>query len=229
MKANGWTLHTIAIRANIGYTTLRRICKGETEEPKFNTIEAILDVVATASAKAEFISCHFPKESKYHHPFTTGGTKEPISLDPDVDHYLRITPHCALLILATTPIGISKETAFKISGEAGPKAIDEMEKANLLTLDDNVYRSPPLKFSLIETLELIKNHSSSSFKLETLGILSRVYFSGMSLNDRGKDQLANVLASFIGQCSAIRNDPSLEGNFAMFIGLISSPYFFDKE
>ena len=54
------TLHSVALAAGIGYSTIKRISRGE-GEPKFETVDALLSVIGDLEKKKAFLQQHFPR------------------------------------------------------------------------------------------------------------------------------------------------------------------------
>ena len=231
MNKTGWSLYRIALKANISYSTLRRIYLKETSNPVYTTVYAIIDVVATSLEKAEFIHSYFPVQAKFHKPiFEKNRVNEPQPLGPDAAHYLGKWPYGIILLIASTPIGLQEENIADIGGRPAMRAVEEMTNAGIISrYDDGYFRCPPIKLSLRETIGLIQTHCETCFNPDSLGLISRALFGSLSLSTTGKDRLAAIISQFFSMVIELRDNPEFVGSEAIFIGLISSPYFSDGD
>ena len=139
IERKGWTLHSLAIKAGVGYSTLRGYyaLRGN---PRWNTVSEILDVVTSPSTKLEFMEKHFPRQARYFSPRTRyEGSVTREHIDSDLKNILQSEPHNRLFNMASTDGGLTLEQTRRVAGDMGVKAVTDLVDAGIIKESDGVY------------------------------------------------------------------------------------------
>ena len=132
-KSKYYSLHTLAQKSGIGYTTIRRLAQKEAGRPNADTVINLIDAALGPAERIAFLKKHFPKISNLLEDVYKNQNHN--SYNEAERHFLRKSLHSFIFNLAATARGTTVDTIKRIKGEHGLAALDEMLMHEVLHKD----------------------------------------------------------------------------------------------
>ena len=125
------SLHTLAARAQVSYSTVRRIAQGEVKTVDLSNALAILQATGDWPSTLGFLKEHFPDAGKYLEAVTM---KRHLSenIDPNLEASLLEFSKFVIISLAATPFGATRQRIIDVVGKKAGPLLDEMLVGDLL-------------------------------------------------------------------------------------------------
>ncbi len=220
------SLSSLARKANVAYSTIRRIAQNESVPHPYTAL-AIAEVVYTVDQRIDFLKKHFPivgnlMEECYN------GKVQTLPSEGMLDQFLRKEPHNRIFNMAATHAGTNRSVIQRLTGEFGIEALEEMLNAGVILESDtgkiHYHQEHWAYGSFDEALEQTR-HSVGHFNKQLIGTAgaSLMHATG-SVNADTVPKLKNLINAFVKEFNAIKNAKDAEGSIPFFCDLIYSLY-----
>ncbi len=223
LKEKGLTLHRLAKKFGIGYSTLRRFMQGE-GEPSYSTITAIVFGLLHPSEAAKFFLENYPdmpitKSSAFY--ARKGFDSTPQEFEPKFltrDEFLAF-------IITQSKNRVNRSKLKSFIGHKADKAIDKL-------LDDEVIRESGDDLYSLASDVILNEHSTNlanikhtidEFDVDSLDVPGNLYglrFQG--LNDAGLHEMHKLCFEFLDRADQILFNSAFRGEKVLVCGLVQT-------
>lgn len=131
---------SLARRAGVGQSTVRRLLNGTAVNPDFETLIAVLKVIFTADQAVAFIKTIDPELSK-HIESIYGGLPAPEPTDVRLNRLLEDENSYIIFQLASMSPGTTRESLIRILGEKAESDLDYLIEQGVVAEAHGVIRS----------------------------------------------------------------------------------------
>lgn len=143
------TVATLARRAGVGQSTIRRMQNGAAVNPDFETLIAILKVIYPAEQAVGFISTIAPELSD-HIASIYGGTPPPEPTDVALNRLLENEGYYVIFQLASMARGTTRETLSRVLGKKAEADLEHLIKQGFVSEAHGVIRSRVDNFAITD-------------------------------------------------------------------------------
>jgi hypothetical protein len=224
------SIQAISNKAQVSYSTIRRILQNEANDVRDETILSIIQVVMSRPRRIDFLHRNYPALGALI------DTDIPRDDNQNLDQeklrlYRYKDPHNYILKMALTAQGTTRSAVKRILGERGLSALEEMLESRFLTEDATgaVYHGS--KGSVImnadDILYQIKKDTDYFDKSLVGSTFSRLAHLSASLNTEAYLELMEIVNDFIKKSERLKEDPNNQGRTPIFIDLMINTY--DKD
>ena len=222
LKNRYHTLHTLARKSGIGYTTIRRLAQKEAGRPNADTVINLIDAALPPPERVTFLKKHFPKISNMLED-VYNNQSFPSTID-SISDFLRKSLHSFIFNLAATANGTTIDDIKRLKGEHGLKALDELILNEILIRDRKnriFYKTKGWNTANADIiLDQIK-FSAEYFDKALLGTdAARMAHITASVNSEALKKVHDLCTKFFYDLTAIQKDPDNQGNIPMFVDMM---------
>ena len=225
------SMQSVSSRAQVSYSTVRRILQNEAKDVRDETILSLIQVVMSRPRRISFLNKHYPALGSL---ISNSEGKDPEESELDQEKlrlYRYKDPHNYILKMALTANGTHRRAVQRILGERGCIALDEMieDKFLIEETDGSVYHSS--KSSLLmnadDILYQIKKDSDYFDKSLVGSPYSRLAHMSASISREAYLDLMKMVNEFVRQSENLKESDQNQGQIPVFIDLMINTY--DKE
>lgn len=227
-KHKNLSIQSISNKTGISYSTIRRILQNEANDVRDETILSLILIVMQKPERLQFLESYYPSLGAL--------LKESPSMDRDeleLDHFkLRFyrfkDPHNYILKLALTAHGTTRKDIFRILGERGISALDEMIEDKFLHEDKNQRIEHAQQGSLLmnadDILHQIKKDADYFDKSMVGSPFARLAHLSASLSQTAYNELIELVNDFIKKSNRLKEVPHKQGSIPVFIDVMVNTY-----
>ena len=225
------SMQSISNRAQVSYSTVRRIMQDEAKDVRDETILALIQVIMSRPRRINFLNKHYPALGSLISA-SSAKDQDDSELDQEKLRLFRYKdPHNYVLKMALTANGTSRRAVQRILGERGCMALDEMVEDKFLIEepDGSVYHSSKssLMMNADDILYQIKKDSDYFDKGLVGSPYSRLAHMSASISRDAYLELMKLVNDFVRHSERLKEDDNNQGQIPVFIDLMINTY--DKE
>ncbi len=220
------SIQSISNKTGVSYSTIRRILQHEANDVRDETILSLILVVMPQAQRSQFLASHYPSLEALLRETKDGD-------DAAIDHQkLRLyrfkDPHNYILKLALTAHGTTRKDIFRILGERGLSALDEMIEDKFLHEDRTSRISHPARGSFImnadDILHQVKKDADYYDKSLVGSQFARLVHLSASLSPAAYSELIDLVNDFIKKSDRLKEAPQNQGTIPVFIDVMVNTY-----
>jgi hypothetical protein len=220
------SIQSISNKSGVSYSTIRRILQNEANDVRDETILSLILVVMPQDQRLQFLQTHYP---------SLGALLQDTQKqeDPTIDHFkLRMyrfkDPHNYILKMALTIHGTSRKDVFRLLGERGVNALDEMIDDKFLIEDRNNRINHPARGSFImnadDILHQVKKDADYFDKHLVGSPFARLAHLSASLSVSAYKELIDLVNEFVRKSDRLKEAPQSEGPIPVFVDVMVNTY-----
>lgn len=176
------TVATLARRAGVGQSTIRRMQNGTAVNPDFETLIAILKVIYPAEQAVDFISTIAPELSD-HIASIYGGAPLPEPTDVALNRLLENEGHYMIFQLASMARGTTRETLRRVLGKKAEADLEHLIEKGVVSETQGMIRSR------------VDNFAISDIRTALATVMHLVRRFDTTLNGTNASALATIVGS----------------------------------
>lgn len=221
------TIATLAKKAGVGQSTLRRIVQGQANNPEFETLIAILKVILSNEELAEFIEKINPDIGNtmrhiYSNTYTRELTADAINriLEDEVSYFV--------FQLANFKGGTTREDVLRLMGQSALYTLDHMIDTEYLHESGGVITSKRKKFAISNVKTTLKTiqHLISRFDTSLIGTdAATITTLNGSVNHTGLKKIRKIVLKAAEEINTVRDNHT--GNIRFYANMFMN--LFDKK
>ena len=220
------SLHTLAQKSGIGYSTIRRLAQGEAGKPNADTVINLIDAALTPEERIVFLKKHFPKisnilEDIYHSPHQNHQNETE-------NIFLKKSLHSFIFNMAATTHGTTVSAIKRLKGEHGLRALEELLAHEVLYRDqkDRIrYRSDGWNTGNADIILDQIRFGTEFFDKSLLGTdAARMAHVTGSVNMRGLRKIHALCTQFFCDLVKIQKAEENQGKIPFFTDLMMNIY-----
>jgi hypothetical protein len=222
------SIQSISNKTGVSYSTIRRILQNEANDVRDETILSLILVVMPQAQRLQFLQTHYPALGALLKEAQSQAVEEPA-----LDHFkLRMyrfkDPHNYILKMALTAHGTTRKDIFRILGERGVSALDEMLEDKFLFEDRNNKVSHPSRGSFImnsdDILHQIKKDADYYDKSLVGSQFARLAHLSASLSLSAYKELIELVSEFAKKSDRLKEASQNQGAIPVFIDIMVNTY-----
>lgn len=206
----------LAKLTKIPSTTLRRILQSETE-PSFEHTMAIVGIVCTKEQAISIIQKYWPGEARF---LKEQAAKYEVSSNELQDFLVSSREHWAIILMASTDIGTTREDLIKRLGISAEEPLDEMLDSDILVQRDGRIFATQRDFSIFNISIMMRQLSIAveMFPRNNVGKFGFAGFFSEGLNLEAAAKAVNIIKDCQLQLQAL-NAPENKGEVVIYAGM----------
>ncbi|SMF10811.1 hypothetical protein [Pseudobacteriovorax antillogorgiicola] len=222
------SIQSVSNKANVSYSTIRRILQNEANDVRDETILSLIQVIMSRPRRIAFLNKFYPALGSL---IIDSRPDEPDFDQEKLRLYRYKDPHNYILKMALTNHGTCRATIQRILGDRGTAALDEMIEDHFLVEDSSgSVQHTASSSSLMNASDILHQIKKDSdyFDKSLVGTnLSRLAHLSASLNPEAYMRLIKLVNDFIKEADSLKEAPESTGQIPMYIDLMVSTY--DRE
>ena len=219
------SIQSISNKANVSYSTIRRILQNEANHVRDETILSLIQVIMSRPRRIAFLNKFYPSLGA----LIVDNRPDDVQLDQEKLRLYRYKdPHNYILKMALTSHGTNRAAIQRVLGDRGTAALDEMIENRFLDEDSSgSVQSAASGTSIMNASDIlyqIKKDSDYFDKSLVGSNLSRLAHLSASLNPDAYKKLIQLVNDFIKEADTLKESPDSTGQIPMYIDLMVSTY-----
>lgn len=220
------SIQAISNRAQVSYSTVRRIVQNEAKDLRDETILSLIQVAMDRQTRILFLNRYYPALGAL---ISESRSSQDESQDYEkIRKYRYKDPHNYILKLSISEEGTSRHTISRLLGERGTIALDEMIEDQFLieAKDGKIYHQTDSNFIMNaeDILYQIKKDTDYFDKTLVGSDFSRIAHFSASISPTAYRKLMQLVNDFVRKAEAIKEDSEYSGNIPIFIDLMMNTY-----
>lgn len=220
------SIQSISNKTGVSYSTIRRILQNEANDVRDETILSLILVVMPQAQRLQFLQSYYPSLGALLRESQHGD-------EAAMDHFkLRLyrfkDPHNYILKMALTEHGTTRKDIFRLLGERGLCALDEMLDDKFLQEDRSNRISHPDRGACLmnadDILHQVKKDADYFDKNLVGSQFARLAHLSASLHLSAYKELVELLSEFIKKCDRLKEAPENQGVIPVFIDVMVNTY-----
>lgn len=222
------SIQSISNKANVSYSTIRRIIQNEANDVRDETILSLIQVIMSRPRRIDFLNRFYPSLGSL---IVETPNHDSVLDQEKLRLYRYKDPHNYILKMALTANGTSRNTIQRILGNRGTAALDEMIEDNFLEENRSGCvrhaASGAIMMNANDILYQIKKDSDYFDKSLVGSNLSRLAHLSASLSPEAYKRLITLVNNFIKEVDLLKESSENNGHIPMYIDLMVGTY--DRE